>query len=34
MDLRDLLGRDLDIVTVRGMKPRIQEQVIKEAVAL
>jgi len=34
MDLRDLLGRDLDIVTVRGMKPRIREQVIKEAVAL
>ena len=34
MDLRDLLGRDVDVVTVRGLKPRIREQVIKEAVAL
>jgi predicted nucleotidyltransferase len=34
MDLRDLLGRNVDVVTVRGLKPRIREQVIKEAVAL
>ncbi|MFQ5756432.1 MAG: nucleotidyltransferase family protein [Acidiferrobacterales bacterium] len=34
MDLRDLLGRDVDVVSVRGLKPRIREQVIKEAVSL
>ena len=34
MDLRDLLGRDVDVVTVRGLKPRIQSRVLREAVAL
>lgn len=34
MDLRDLLGRDVDVVSVRGLKPRIREQVIREAVSL
>jgi uncharacterized protein len=34
MDLRDLLGREVDIVTERGLKPRIREKVLKEAVAL
>jgi predicted nucleotidyltransferase len=34
MDLRELLGREVDIVTERGLKPRIRERVLKEAVAL
>ncbi len=34
MDLRELLGRDVDVITVRGLKPRIREKVLKEAVAL
>ncbi len=34
MDLRELLGREVDIVTERGLKPRIREKVLKEAVAL
>ena len=34
MELRDLLGRDVDVVTERGLKPRIRERVLKEAVSL
>ena len=34
MDLRDLLGRDVDVVSVRRLRPRIGEQVIREAVSL
>ena len=34
MDLRDLLGRDVDVVTERGLKPRIRSRVLQEAVAL
>jgi predicted nucleotidyltransferase len=34
MDLRELLGREVDIVTERGLKPRIREKVLQEAVAL
>ena len=34
MDLRELLGRDVDIVTERGLKPRIRERVLQEAVTL
>jgi predicted nucleotidyltransferase len=34
MDLRELLGREVDIVTERGLKPRIRERVLQEAVAL
>jgi predicted nucleotidyltransferase len=32
MDVRDLLGVSVDVVTVRGLKPRIQERVLKEAI--
>jgi predicted nucleotidyltransferase len=34
MDLRALLGREVDIVTERGLKPRIRESFLQEAVAL
>ena len=34
MDLRELLGRDVDVATERGLKPRIRERVLKEAVPL
>jgi predicted nucleotidyltransferase len=34
MDLQDVLGRDVDVVTERGLNPRIRERVLKEAVAL
>lgn len=34
MDLRELLGRDVDVVTERGLKPRIRERVLQEAVTL
>jgi predicted nucleotidyltransferase len=31
MDLRDLLGREVDVVTEHGLKPRIRDRVLKEA---
>ncbi len=31
MDLRDLLGLQVDVVTERGLKPRIRDRVLKEA---
>ena len=31
MDLQDLLGRTVDIVTDRGISPRIRERVLAEA---
>jgi predicted nucleotidyltransferase len=31
MDLRDLLGREVDVVTEQGLKPRIRDRVLKEA---
>jgi predicted nucleotidyltransferase len=31
MDLRDLLGLEVDVVTERGLKPRIRDRVLKEA---
>jgi uncharacterized protein len=34
MDLRDALGRDVDVVTERGLKARIRERVLKEAMPL
>jgi len=34
MELRELLGRDVDVVTERGLKPRIPARVLREAVAL
>jgi len=33
-ELEQLLGRRVDVVTERGLKPRIRERVIREAVAL
>jgi len=34
MDLRELLGRDVDVVTERGLRDRIRARVLEEAVAL
>ena len=34
MDLQDLLGQNVDVVTERGLKPRIRERVLAEAVVL
>jgi predicted nucleotidyltransferase len=34
MDLRELLGRDVDIVTERALKKRIRERVLKEVIPL
>jgi predicted nucleotidyltransferase len=31
MDLRDLLGLNVDIVTEDGLKPRMRDRVLKEA---
>jgi predicted nucleotidyltransferase len=31
MDLRDALGQEVDVVTERGLKTRIRERVLKEA---
>jgi uncharacterized protein len=31
MDLRDLLGLNVDVVTEDGLKPRIRDRVLKEA---
>ncbi|MGZ3580832.1 MAG: nucleotidyltransferase family protein [Syntrophales bacterium] len=32
MDLQATLGRNVDVVTERGLKPRIRERVLKEAI--
>jgi len=32
MDLQDLLGRRVDVVTERGLRPRLREQVLREAI--
>lgn len=32
MDLQDLLGRRVDVVTERGLRPRIREHVLREAI--
>ena len=34
MDLRELLGREVDVVSERGLKPRIRDRILQEAVAL
>ncbi len=34
MDLRDLLGREVDVVTLKGLKPAIRNRVLKDAVEL
>jgi predicted nucleotidyltransferase len=34
MDLRDLLGCEVDVVSVKGLKARIRDRVLGEAVPL
>lgn len=34
MDLRELLGERVDVMTERSLKPRIRERVLREAVPL
>lgn len=34
MDLQDLLGCKVDVVTVTGLKPRLRKRVLEEAVPL
>ena len=34
MDMQDLLGRKVDVLTDSGLKPRIRERVLHEAVAV
>jgi hypothetical protein len=34
MDLRDLLSRDVDVVSERGLRPRVAERVLADAVEL
>ena len=34
MELRDLLGVNVDVVTEHGLKPRIRERVLKESESL
>jgi len=34
MDLRELMGRDVDVVTERGLKQRIRERILKQAIPL
>jgi predicted nucleotidyltransferase len=34
MDLRELLGRNVDVVTERGLKTRIRDRVLEEAIRL
>lgn len=32
MDLQDLLGRRVDVVTERGLRPRMRESVLRDAI--
>jgi predicted nucleotidyltransferase len=32
MDVQDLLGRRVDVVTERGLRPRMRERVLREAI--
>ncbi len=34
MDLREMLGRNVDVVTERGLKTRIRDRVLEEAIPL
>jgi predicted nucleotidyltransferase len=34
MDLQELLGRNVDVATERGLKPRLRDRVLQEAVNL
>ena len=33
-DLQDLLKTDVDVVTENGLRPRIKDKILKEAVAI
>ena len=33
-DMQELLGRNVDVVTENGLRPRIRERVLREAIAL
>ena len=34
MDLADLLGREVDLVTEAGLRPRVRERILRDAIAL
>lgn len=34
VDLQDLLGREVDVITVGGLRERMRERVLREAVSL
>lgn len=34
MELQELLGRDVDVVTQKGLRQRIRERVLQEAISL
>jgi len=34
MDLQDLLNREVDVVTESGLRPRIRQRVLSEAIPL
>lgn len=34
MDLQELLGRSVDVVTEKGLRPRIRERILREARAI
>jgi predicted nucleotidyltransferase len=34
IDLEDLLGRRVDVATERGLRPKVREQILKDAVRL
>ena len=34
MDLREALGRDVDVATEQGLRPRVRERALREAVPL
>jgi predicted nucleotidyltransferase len=34
VELQDLLGRNVDVITERGLRQRIRDRVVKEAMAL
>jgi predicted nucleotidyltransferase len=34
MNLQEVLGRPVDVVTERGLNPKIRDRVLKEAVTL
>ena len=34
MDLHDLLGCEVDVITERGLRPRIRNRILREAISL